>query len=202
MVGDSRSPEVVQTPGWLSQLTHVLEYPEESGADPFDDQELREWARVRFECLAEMARPIEQLEAEPLGEVDGIPARDGMRLLGAMQDSLVLASVDEPEVRGQRADAFEILGGLVAARMEGVWEFPFGGSATQKSEQIVVSDQRLETRWGEIVQLIGPVAGTAARVYGELLIDGRELSEIEAATAHQQWWRSRRVCVVSIPKLT
>jgi hypothetical protein len=181
------SADVVQTSEWLDQMTHVLEHPQEGGnSDPFADQEMRGWARVQFECLAERARPLEELATEPLGEVEGVIARDGLRLLAAVQDSLVLASFEDPEIRSQRADAVEMLADLVAARDEGVWDFVFGGWSERKAERVTVTNQRLKTRGSEIVQLLLPTVGAAARVYSELSPDGRELSESEAAAAQAQ----------------
>jgi hypothetical protein len=149
------SADGAQTPEWLDRMSRALEHPRESGdGDPFDAQELRDWTRVQFERLAETSRPLEQLAAEPLGEVEGTPTRAGMRLLAAMQDSLVLASVEEPEIRSERADAVEILANLVAARDEGVWDFVFGGWPERKTPPVRVGNQRLKTRGGEIVQRI------------------------------------------------
>jgi hypothetical protein len=112
-----------QTPAWLQQQILALLHSEERElGDLFDDEAVRDWARVQFECLAERARPIEQAGGEPLGEIQDIPLTAGKRLLGAVQDSLVLASAEDAKVRSKRASAAEILDDLIAARDQGVWD--------------------------------------------------------------------------------
>jgi hypothetical protein len=115
-----------EMPAWLRQEIEAIDALEQRGAEPtdmFGDAAVRGWARNEFERLAELARPIEQATGEPLGEVEDMPRRAGLRLFGAIADSLVLASSEDAETRKKRASGAEIYADLLAAREEGVWEF-------------------------------------------------------------------------------
>lgn len=118
--------EPVESPGWLTQVIERIEAFDQSGAqgggDPFNDEDVRHWARMEFERLAERARPIEEMAGEPLGEFVDHESSAGMALLGVVQDSLVLALSDDDEKRAMRATSEEILERLLAARKEGVWD--------------------------------------------------------------------------------
>lgn len=109
-------------PEWFSQAVYALEHVDEARADRFDQTELRRWAHLEFERLAERARPLEQLSLEPLAEIEGEPSQAGTRLLALMQDSLVLLALPDGAIRNKRADSAEVLRHLVAARQEGVWD--------------------------------------------------------------------------------
>ncbi len=114
-----------EMPGWLRQAIEAIDSFEELGAQPtdlFEDEAVRHWATEEFELLAVLARPIEQADGEPLGEIEDRPSRAGMRLLAAIQDSLVIASAEDQTIRDKRASAAEIYADLVATREEGVWE--------------------------------------------------------------------------------
>jgi hypothetical protein len=121
---DAEAPR--EMPAWLRQEIEAIDALEQRGAEPtdmFGDAAVRGWARNEFERLAELARPIEQATGEPLGEVEDMPRRAGLRLFGAITDSLVLASSEDAETRKRRASGAEIYADLLAAREEGVWEF-------------------------------------------------------------------------------
>ncbi len=121
----ARDPDAV--PGWLSQALRTLDTVDETD-DPelFDETIFRGWASDEFERIAERARPIEKYNGEPLGEIKSQPSRAGMRLLGLMQDSLVLVSAPDESSRTSAAGAPEVLRHLIAARDEGVWELLTG----------------------------------------------------------------------------
>ncbi len=113
-------------PGWLQQVIELIDGFERSDAgslgDAFADEAVRRWATLEFEHLAELARPIERMAAEPPGEIEDRGSAAGMALLGAVQDSLVLAVSEDDRVRAMRAGSAEIYESLVAAREEGVWD--------------------------------------------------------------------------------
>lgn len=111
-------------PEWLRQAIEAAEQADSTVRhSPFEESVVRRWAWQEFELLAERSRPIEQLTGEPLGEIKDRPSPAGLRLLGAIQDSLVLvSSAPDETTRHRRASAAEILDHLTAAREEGVWE--------------------------------------------------------------------------------
>ncbi len=119
-----------EMPPFLDQGVAALDVLERAGEpiDRFGDETVRDWAREEFERLAERARPIERVKGEPLGEVEDRPSRAGMRLFGAVMDSLVFASSEDEEIRRNRASAAEIHADLVAARKERVWDFLLGAA--------------------------------------------------------------------------
>jgi hypothetical protein len=171
----------------LDELILALEHPEQSDAgDLFDNRDVRDWARDRFESLAEKARPIELMAGEPLGEVQDVPAEAGLRLFAAVQDSLVLASIDDADVRRQRAGAREILDDLIAARDQAVWEQMFGASVKRKSSQATVDVEHVKTRGRLVKVVLAKAGGHAAAVYTKLAPDGRELTTAEASTAREE----------------
>ncbi len=124
--GDELPAERIESPGWLTEVIEPIGVFEQSGAegrgDMLDDEDVRQWARMELERLAERARPIEQMAGGPLGEVVDQESSAGMALLGAVQDSLVLAVSDDDEKRAMRATSVEINEHLLAARKEGVWD--------------------------------------------------------------------------------
>jgi hypothetical protein len=113
-----------EPPQWLRQAIEAAEQTESTTRhDLFRESVVRHWAREEFELLAERSRPIERVTGEPLGETEDRPSPAGLRLLGAIQDSLALVSAAPDEAAGQRrASAAEVLDHLIAAREEGVWE--------------------------------------------------------------------------------
>jgi hypothetical protein len=118
-------PALAETPSWLQQVIYALENRDEIDREGiFDDQAVRDWARVQLEWLAEWARLTGQ--EEPPGGIEDALSTAGMRLFSAVRDSLAHACAEDPAVRGKRAEAAEILEDLIAARDHGVWEAAFG----------------------------------------------------------------------------
>ena len=113
---DSVSPE------WLRHVLRALRTSDAEGFVEASGQDFQEWAQDEFERLALRVRSVEQDGAEPFREIEGERSYAGTRLLGLMQDSLVLASAPDQDTRDRRAAAREVLAHLKAARDEGVWE--------------------------------------------------------------------------------
>lgn len=118
---DESLPDHDLPPEWLREVIQALDHTEELAHDAVDDRAFRRWARDEFERLAELARPIEQGGAEPLGELHGDSSGAGLMLLGVVQDSLTLICAADEMTRDKRAGAAEIIECLRAARNEGVW---------------------------------------------------------------------------------
>ena len=109
-------------PGWLQEVLEALRNPERASPGFVDEKAFRDFASDELERLAMRARPIEEDGGDPLAEIRGGRSRAGRRLLGLMQDSLVLASTRDMETRLLMAGVPELLEHLQAARDEGVWE--------------------------------------------------------------------------------
>jgi hypothetical protein len=109
---------------WFDQLRERLDDAErgvsvdEADAMPMSEKEF--WVDS-LERLAERARDIEELGSQPLGEEDGRESTAGVALLGALEDSLVLALSDTQANRAERLTAHELYDLIKAAQTEGVW---------------------------------------------------------------------------------
>ena len=108
-------------PGLLDRLREFEEADHSTRGDWFDVESHAYWLEG-LERLASRAREMEELGAEPLGEEEGHEFGAGVRLLGAIEDSLVLQLVDHDQP-GQALTASETYELAVAARDEGVWDY-------------------------------------------------------------------------------
>jgi hypothetical protein len=111
-------------PVWLSDLTELLAEFRASRASPTPEwwDAANEVLRDARERLAELARPIERLPSEPLGEVEGEEFGSGVALFAALFDSLVLATSDVNDRRQLCASSEEMHDLLVASRKDGLWD--------------------------------------------------------------------------------
>jgi hypothetical protein len=73
------------------------------------------------ERIADLALRVIEVGGEPLGEMEGEEFGAGVALLGAIEDSLELATSDEPAVRSKKLTSSELLKLAAAARAAGVW---------------------------------------------------------------------------------
>jgi hypothetical protein len=117
-----RADESDLVPGWLRTAIDTLERAADGEPDEFDAAEFRGLARVAGERIAERARPIERRSGEPMGEIGGQPSRAWMRLLGLIQDSLILVATGSETNHLKRADARSVADHVTVARDAGVWD--------------------------------------------------------------------------------
>lgn len=121
MMGEDADRE--DAPDWPAQLLESVRHFEESGAEPSGEL----WAaanwREALERLVERARTLEELKCEPLGEIEGQEFGDGVALLGAVEDSLVLVLSDDENKHDLRLSSEEMFDIVLAGRSEGVWDY-------------------------------------------------------------------------------
>jgi hypothetical protein len=175
------------TPGarLMRQLTQLLGELETSG-ELSSTETMRsrhhDWANL-LENLAMTSRWVERCGLVPMAEAE--VETQGVDLLGALQDSLVLLSYgDEPEA-ALCAGPVEIHGLIHAAREAGAWDVFEAQPVTGRSSgEMAVKPESPDwtEEWPEVLDFISSASG-AWDIHRRLHLDGRELSSKERAHA-------------------
>jgi hypothetical protein len=109
-------------PAWPTEFLELIADHQKVGAESARIIWDPDW-REPLERLVDRARAVERFDVRPLGEVKGELFGDGVALLGAVQDSLVLVLSADEDRRSLRADSETVYGLLMAARRHGIWDF-------------------------------------------------------------------------------
>jgi hypothetical protein len=149
----------------------------------------QEWIET-LERLAVRARNVEELNGQPLGEIEGEEFGAGVALLGAVEDSLVLVASADPDKQARRADAMEIHTIALAARDAGIWDLrprqPGKRGRSQAFGEINPTDQATIERAKELTERLVMTTIETVRFYQQLAPVGRELAGDARKTVHER----------------
>jgi hypothetical protein len=184
---EGHQDEVSKGPKSMLEFLDRTEEAEDAAESLSPDFLRAEWLDL-LERLAGRARAVEEVGGEPLNEVDGHDTPFGLRLLDAVEQSLVLMVYGGGDERALHATSREIYDLMVAARAEGVWDFLDPEAA---SEAVAVTGKdspqgMAEERAVELRDLLMWTWSETAIFYRGLRADGRELSEDEADASRER----------------
>jgi hypothetical protein len=116
-------PDASSDRAWLDSLRLVIGQAEAGKVSREDTALVPSEVRAQLEGLEARTRSVELLGLEPMSEGDDGLLTVGSRLLGAVEDSLLLSLDPDPRREGVRVGPRDVCRLIATAREEGVWDF-------------------------------------------------------------------------------
>jgi len=181
--GGESASAIADSTDWLVDLLRDCEVHGRESIRGAVADTLERYRWELLERLALRARAVEELRGEPLNEVEGEEHPEALALLGAVEDSLLLSSLQEGDGLSLRATSAEVYLGLIGARGEGIWDFLKPGSTGPRQAAPTTFVVPVAERVTEMAEMLLVTFGQTAVSYVRLAPDGRELTEDDRSDA-------------------